>query len=79
MAVNTFCPGSIGIKQPKPEYHLCPSCGYEVEIWTDELRRHCPNCHTLVVRGQQASCIDWCQFAEKCIGTEAYQRLKKKS
>jgi hypothetical protein len=77
MALGSFCPGSIGIRQPKPEYESCPNCGYEVEIWTDEIRRRCPNCHTPVLKGRQASCIDWCQYARECVGPDVYDRLKK--
>lgn len=78
MSLGSFCPGSIGIRQPSPEYENCPSCGYEVEIWSDEVKRHCPNCHLLVMKERQQSCIDWCQFARQCIGDEAYERLVAK-
>jgi uncharacterized paraquat-inducible protein A len=75
MSMNRFCPGSIGIREPKPEYELCQRCGYEVEIWTDELKARCPRCRTLLLKGREASCIDWCQYARECIGEEAYARL----
>ena len=75
MISNRFCPGSLGIRQPKPEYMNCPGCGYEVEIWSDEIKTRCPSCHGLVLKGQQASCIDWCKFARDCVGDEVYERV----
>ncbi len=77
MPFDKSCPGSRMIREPTPEDINCPSCGEAVEIWTDELRATCPNCDTRVFREQQPSCIDWCSHAEECVGSEAYQRLRK--
>lgn len=71
-----FCPGSKGMKEPTPENVNCPQCGYEVEIWTHELMRHCPQCNTPVMRPQKVSCIDWCSFAKECVGPQLYSKLK---
>ncbi len=71
-----LCPGSLAIRQPTPEDLKCRQCGSEVEIWSDELKAKCPNCGTLVTRDIPPSCIDWCKWAEECVGTEAYTRLK---
>lgn len=71
-----FCPGSKGLREPTPENVKCPQCGYEVEIWTHELMRHCPECNTPVMRPQKASCIDWCSFAKECVGPQLYAKLK---
>ncbi len=30
--------------------HLCPKCGYEVEMFSDEQRATCPKCKAKVVR-----------------------------
>lgn len=70
------CPGTRLIAQPKPEYLLCPECGYEVEIWTDELKRACPHCKASVFREQAPSCIQWCKHAKECIGEEKYTLLE---
>lgn len=75
MGLNKFCPGSIGLKQPKPEYKKCPNCGEEVEIWSDEVRATCGKCHTRVFREQAPSCIEWCAAAEQCVGPELYKRF----
>ncbi len=76
MSMQKFCPGSLNLREPKPEYQTCPRCGYEVEIWTDEVKARCPSCRTLIVKGRQASCIDWCQYARQCVGDELYERLQ---
>ena len=71
-----FCPGSKGMKEPTPENVKCPQCSYEVEIWTHELMRHCPQCNTPVMRPQKVSCMDWCSFAKECVGPQLYAKLK---
>jgi DNA-directed RNA polymerase subunit RPC12/RpoP len=73
------CPGATNIREVKPEYVDCPHCGEEVEIWSDELSARCSHCGARVSRDRTPSCIDWCPFAEQCIGTEKYQRLTKNS
>lgn len=77
MVLDGKCPGSGSLRQPVPGFINCPDCGTEVEIWTDELRATCPKCGTRVFREQQPSCIDWCSYAEQCVGPEVYQRLKR--
>jgi len=68
------CPGSKILKQPRPEIFTCPDCGYEVEIWTDEIRRKCPACGRMVTRFQDMSCVEWCKMAKNCVGEDAYNR-----
>jgi len=70
------CPGAVNIREATPEDITCPQCGEAVEIWSDELAARCRHCGAEVSREQGPSCIDWCQFAEQCIGTEKYRRLK---
>jgi DNA-directed RNA polymerase subunit RPC12/RpoP len=73
--MHTVCPGAKLIRQPKPEEFDCPTCGAEVEIWTDELRGVCPRCKTVVLRYQDQSCLEWCKLAETCVGQEAYSNF----
>ncbi|MEI6125571.1 MAG: hypothetical protein WCQ99_03365 [Pseudomonadota bacterium] len=35
-----------------PEFYICPDCGSEVEIWSDESKRKCPSCHQVVLKDQ---------------------------
>jgi hypothetical protein len=48
-----------------------------VEIWTDEIRGVCFNCGRAVFREGTMSCLEWCKFAEDCVGEEAYDRYMK--
>ncbi|MBI2909387.1 MAG: hemerythrin domain-containing protein [Chloroflexi bacterium] len=76
MTMSKSCPGSRAVREPTPEYINCPNCGEEVEIWTHELSRACSKCGTRVFREQRPSCIDWCPYAEQCIGPQVYASLK---
>lgn len=51
----------------------CASCGYDVEIFSDEVKRVCPQCKKLVFCKQMPSCVDWCSHAQECIGEAAFQ------
>jgi hypothetical protein len=76
---HAFCPGSKLLRQPAPELFPCPNCGTDVEIWTDEFKRVCPNCKKTVLREGGMSCLDWCKFGKDCVGDttyESYQRNK---
>src|SRR3989338_7977911 len=74
------CPGSEKFKQPKPEYLKCPSCGEEVEIWSDEVQTTCQKCGKKVTRKESTSCLDWCKYAKECIGAQKYSAyIKDKS
>ena len=61
------CPGINRFVRPTPEFIKCPFCGAEVEIWSDEESAVCQNCGKTVKRNQQeASCLEYCLYAEKC-------------
>jgi putative nucleotidyltransferase with HDIG domain len=68
------CPGSMLMRQPKPEIFRCPSCGSEVEIWTDEIKATCRNCNHVVTRFQDMSCIEWCKLAKECVGEGQFNK-----
>jgi len=55
----------------------CPSCGEEVEIWSDEIRGVCHNCGRAVFRDGYMSCLEWCKYGQDCVGEEAYDRYMK--
>lgn len=67
------CPGSQKFKQPQPENVICPCCGEEVEIWTDEFQAQCPKCKKTVSRDGQC-CLDWCKAAHECVGNQMYAK-----
>lgn len=59
-----YCTGR-SIRDLKALYYKCSNCDYEVEIFSDEVKRKCPRCGKFVfARG--ASCLDWCPAAEEC-------------
>jgi len=60
------CPGISQFMRPTPSYLKCPKCQANVEIWSDEEQASCPNCGTVVSRSKPQSCLDWCEFADKC-------------
>lgn len=65
---HTVCPGSKKMRSPTPESLKCQCCGYEVEIWSDELRAECPRCKSPVMRKGISSCLDWCKMGKQCVG-----------
>lgn len=69
---HVFCPGSRALRQPSPEVRSCPSCGSEVEIWTDEVKGVCPGCSRTVFKDGSMGCLDWCKHGEECVGAEVY-------
>lgn len=75
--LSKSCPGSLGFVQPKPEMFRCPSCGREVEIWSDEAMASCPVCSKTVFRPGMQSCLDWCKHAKECVGEEKLNQYTK--
>jgi len=71
---HQFCPGAKLLRQPKPEIFDCPSCGQEVEIWSDEIRGVCSSCGRTMFRDGAMSCLEWCKFARECVGEATYDR-----
>jgi len=55
--------------------YVCPNCGTEVEMFSDELRIRCYKCKEFVYRENTPSCIDWCPSAKECIGVERWNVL----
>ena len=55
----------------------CPNCNGEVEIWSDETQARCSNCKSIVTRNLGQSCLDWCKYAEKCVGKKVYKEYKR--
>ena len=74
---HSFCPGSKLLRQPAPEEHFCPTCGAEVEIWTDELKGTCPSCRSTVYRDAAMGCLDWCKYGKDCVGEAVYEKFMK--
>lgn len=60
------CPGRES-KNLKAETIRC-GCGYDIEIFSDEMKRKCPRCGTVVFRTARPSCAKWCKSAAECLG-----------
>ena len=76
--IRKKCPGADSIIKPHPEFINCPYCKAEIEMWTDETEAKCDSCGKQVKRTGVASCLDWCKFAEKCLGEKEYKDYKKR-
>jgi hypothetical protein len=68
------CPGQDG-RELKVAVSMCPSCGSEVEMFSDETRVKCHNCGRYVCSESMPSCIEWCAKARECIGEERWEQL----
>jgi DNA-directed RNA polymerase subunit RPC12/RpoP len=73
------CPGSAAVKDPTLSYVECSNCGAEVEIWSIDTMVPCDSCGTKVFRERRPSCIDWCDKAEECVGSELYKEMMEAS
>jgi len=61
------CPGQDS-RNLKTEELNCPGCGASVEMFSDEIKRRCPNCAGQIVRHRLPCCVDWCKAAKECLG-----------
>jgi ribosomal protein S27E len=71
------CPGAGNIRTPTLKVKRCPECGGEVEIFSTDFSVKCKDCGFTIYE-ELESCIQWCKYAEKCVGEEVYRKLKKK-
>ena len=62
------CPGVKDLIGPVQILtRTCPSCGEEVEFFSDETEAKCQKCGRMLHREATPSCVTWCQYAMKCI------------
>ena len=62
---NVGCPGQ-DLRWLKISSIACPTCGYDVEFFSDERARKCPNCGTKIDRLRETNCAEWCSAAATC-------------
>jgi len=67
------CPGQDK-RKVTPEPIICSCCGYEAEIFSDEIKASCPKCRQVFYREVLPTCVDWCASAKECIGEPAYSK-----
>jgi len=58
------------------EERTCPVCGHTVELFSVDTEVQCEHCG-FTVYNDKLTCVQWCQYAEKCVGKEMYERLMK--
>lgn len=73
--MSKHCPGVKDLVQPRIIIRTCPSCGSDVEFFSDEAEAICPNCGKLVYREVTSSCISWCPYALQCIADLKNRKL----
>ena len=65
-------------KPRTPTIHekVCPQCGSIIEIFSIDTEVACENCG-FVAYNDTLSCVQWCQYARKCVGDEMYEHMMK--
>lgn len=70
------CPGANNILMPTIKIKRCPECGEEVEVVSSDMQTSCPECG-FIIYNDLITCVQWCKYAEECVGEEVYDRLRK--
>ena len=70
------CPGAEKYKSPTITEKTCPVCGSVIELFSVDISVPCDKCGFVAYNDTQ-DCIQWCSQAEKCIGSELYNKLVK--
>lgn len=65
-------------KPRTPTIHekTCPQCGSIIELFSIDTQVACDNCG-FVAYNDTLSCVQWCQYARKCVGDEMYEQMMK--
>ncbi|MEN6341563.1 MAG: hypothetical protein ABFC89_03285 [Methanospirillum sp.] len=71
------CPGSANLRTPTLAVKMCPQCGAEVEVFSNDVSVACPSCG-FTVYNDLLSCVQWCKYAKQCVGEEVYRKLVEK-
>ena len=61
-------------RTPALEEKRCPRCGHLIEIFSVDTEAVCENCGQ-VIYNDALSCVQWCQYARKCVGDEMYEHM----
>ncbi len=52
----------------------CPQCGSIIEIFSVDTEVACETCG-FVAYNDTLTCVQWCQYARKCVGDEMYEHM----
>lgn len=73
-----FCPGSASLRKDITlTIKTCPHCGADVELFSIDKRVACDQCGFVVYNSIQ-SCVQWCSYAEQCMGPEVVAQFRAK-
>ena len=61
-------------KTPTIKEKICPQCGNVVELFSIDTQVACDHCG-FIAYNDELSCVQWCQYARKCVGDEIYEKL----
>ena len=74
MSEGYFCAGKSALGTPTLKIIKCPECGGEIEMFSTDVKVKCDNCG-FVAFNDINLCVQWCEHAEECVGTELYNKL----
>jgi len=75
--MKSKCPGQESNRSLIEAVNVtCPSCGKQVEMFSDEARRRC-TCGQVVARKTLPKCAEWCSAAAECFGEATDVRILK--
>lgn len=53
---------------------VCPQCGNLIELFSIDTKVACEACG-FIAYNDTLSCVQWCQYARKCVGDEMYEHM----
>ena len=68
------CPGAANLRTPTLSIKKCPRCGEEVEVFSNDVSVTCSTCGFVVYKDIM-TCVQWCKYAEVCVGEETYKKI----
>lgn len=65
-------------KPRTPTIHekVCPRCGSIIELFSIDTQVACDTCG-FIAYNDTLSCVQWCEYARKCVGDEMYEQMMK--
>lgn len=61
-------------RTPTIEEKRCLQCGSLIEIFSTDTQVACEKCG-FIAYNDALSCVQWCQYARKCVGDEMYEHM----
>ncbi len=74
MTEQVFCAGKSNLGTPTLKIVKCPNCGADIELFSTDVKASCYKCGHVAYNDINL-CVQWCEHAEECVGTEMYNKL----